>query len=123
MPEKFNHALDKPASGAIHAEEKNSEKCYGDNHDPGCDKNFSPRRPGYLAHFDANFMQKAAPLAGIFAYFFEGRGYRIPATNTATNIRRIILMMSLKHCPAIGLTSRKRARAKALASNPKPINS
>src|SRR3981081_2863698 len=92
MPEKFNHALDKPASGAIHAEEKNSEKCYGDNHDPGCDKNFSPRRPGYLAHFDANFVQKAAPLAGIFADFFEGRGYGIPATNTATTATSSLIL-------------------------------
>src|SRR5712691_1780010 len=85
MPEKFDHALNDPAGAAIHAKEKNSEKRYRNNHDPGRHKNLVPRRPGHLAHFDANFVQKPAPPAGIFAEFLEGLGYRVSAAPAATS--------------------------------------
>ena len=56
--------LDDPAGGTVHAKEKNPEKCHRDNHHPGRYKNFMPRRPGHLAHFDANFVQKSCATGG-----------------------------------------------------------
>src|SRR5258708_15261388 len=79
MPEKFDHALNDPAGAAIHAKEKNSEKRYGDNHDPGRHENLMPRRPGHLAHLDANFVQKSAPPAGEISKIFKGPGYYVSA--------------------------------------------
>src|SRR5258708_5841781 len=75
MPEKFDHALNDPAGAAIHAKEKNSEKRYRNNHDPGRHKHFMPRRPGHLAHLDANFVQKPAPSAAAFAPNFSTSRY------------------------------------------------
>ena len=97
MPEKFNHALHDPAGAAIHAKEKNSEKSHCDNHDPGRHKNFVPRRPCHLSHFDANFMQKTAPPPVIFAEFLERLGYRVPAPFAALTSSLILHLECFRH--------------------------
>ncbi len=73
VPKKFNHALDEPAGGAIHAKEKNSEKRHRHNHHPGGHKYFTPRRPGDLPHLDANFVQKTARTGGDIRQTFRMR--------------------------------------------------
>jgi hypothetical protein len=68
---KFNDALDKPAYGAVHSKKEDPEKRDRYNYDPSRYENFVPRGPGHLAHFHAHFMQKTAPLAGLFRQTVE----------------------------------------------------
>jgi hypothetical protein len=83
VPEKFDHALDDPASAAIHAKEKNSKKCHRDDHNPGGHENLVPRRPSHLAHLDPNFVEKRAPPAGIFAELLEALSDGVSTPNAA----------------------------------------
>src|ERR1700730_18827013 len=101
MPEKFDHALHDPTGAAIHAKEKNSEKCHRDNHDPGGHKTFMPCRPGHLAHLDANFVKKSAPPAGIFAEILKGLGDCVPAPRAASaaTCPLILQLQRFRHRP------------------------
>ena len=97
MPEIFDHALDQPAHAAIHAEEKDPKKSDRDDYDSRGYNHFVPRRPSHLAHFNADFMQKTTPAAGIFAKFLHCRRDRVPAAVPSATVPAFLQFDRFRH--------------------------
>jgi hypothetical protein len=72
---KFDQPLNQPAHAAIYAKKEDPEKCDCHNYNPRRDENFVPRGPRNLPHLHTHFMQKTAPLAGIFRQTVEKSTY------------------------------------------------